>query len=330
MVAPHEAIFRTIVGLNGLLNCSPRNRFNALHLLFSTREVNQMTKLHILADHTGSECHLTPRVTDSWLPLRGSSVRQAGIKNGETAEMVHDFRNILGTIHGLADLAFPEVLENSGTAARMDEIRAACRDGGELCQQLLHPFRDGLVCLDTFELAQVVQRLETQLRVCIREKFVLELDLQPAPLLALSNGRLQRIVLNLVKNAAASLEGRPGIVRVRTGTSTAPIGAAAAANVSLAGNDHPTSFLIVSDSGRGMDQSQRASLLKGSLATRSGGHGLGFASVRRMVKSCGGAIRISSEPGHGTTVLVTFPHSDSPPEDIVVDARLNMRPVHPG
>ena len=85
-----------------------------------------------------------------------------------------------------------------------------------------------------------------------------------------------------------------------------------------------------SDTGRGMDLSRRASLLKGSLATRSTGHGLGFASVRRMVKGCGAALRISSEPGHGTTVLVAFPQSGSTPDDIVVDARLNMRPVHPG
>jgi signal transduction histidine kinase len=243
--------------------------------------------------------------------------------------MVHDFRNLLGTIQGIADLAFLELLENSGATLRMEEIRVACRDGGELCRQMLTPSRNAPVQLDRCDLAQVVQGMETQLRSCISGTFALELDLQPAPLLAACHSELQRIVLNLVKNAAESLGGRPGVVRIRTGVSTAHIGDIASADAPVGGDHPPTPFLIVSDTGRGMDRGRRTSLLKGSpRAARSGSHGLGFASVRRIVKSCGGAIRISSEPGQGTTVLVAFPQRDSPPADIVIDARLNMRPVY--
>lgn len=289
-----------------------------------------MTKLHIFTDQTGSERSLESRAASPRHSPDGPQHPKGGITDPATAEIVHDFRNLLGTIHGLADLAFLELLDNSGATLRMEEIRVACREGGELCQQMLTQSPDALARLDNCDLAQVVQGMEMQLRVCISGEFDLELDLDPAPLLAPAHGRLQRIVLNLVKNAAQSLGGRPGVVRIRTGMSTAHIGDNVFADAPLIGGRPPTPFLIVSDTGRGMDEGRRTSLVNSSArAARSGGHGLGFASVRRMVKSCGGAIRISSEPGQGTTVLVAFPYPNALPEDIVVDARLNMRPVNP-
>ena len=288
-----------------------------------------MTKLHIFAGHADSERILEPRSANPSLLLDGPLVRKKGIADPATAEMVHDFRNILGTIYGLADLAFLELLDNTGATLRIEEIRAACRDGGELCRQLLNQSRNERAHLDRFDLADVVQRMESQLRVCVPEKFALELDLDPAPLLAVSREQLRRIVLNLVKNAAESLAGRPGVVRIRTGTSNALSGDEPGFRVPLVGIHPPTSLLIVTDTGCGMDRVRRAGLLKGSLA-RSGGHGLGFTSVRRMVANCGGSLRVSSEPGHGTTVVLAFPCVDDAPDDIVIDPRLNMRPVRKG
>ena len=52
-----------------------------------------------------------------------------------------------------------------------------------------------------------------------------------------------------------------------------------------------------------MDEATRARLFEPYMTTkgRSGGHGLGLAVVHGIVTGLGGAIRVESAPGRGTT-----------------------------
>ena len=70
--------------------------------------------------------------------------------------------------------------------------------------------------------------------------------------------------------------------------------------------------LQVSDDGAGMDEPTRARLFEPYMTTKgeTGGHGLGLAVVHGIVTGSGGAIRVDSAPGRGTTFDVYLPRID--------------------
>jgi signal transduction histidine kinase len=73
--------------------------------------------------------------------------------------------------------------------------------------------------------------------------------------------------------------------------------------------------LVVTDTGIGIEPTALAKLCQpfvqadASTSRRYGGTGLGLAISNRLVTLHGGALTISSVPGHGTRVRVTFPAS---------------------
>ena len=63
----------------------------------------------------------------------------------------------------------------------------------------------------------------------------------------------------------------------------------------------------VTDSGRGMSRADLERAVAGAFTTKASGSGTGIAVVRRLVEELGGAFRISTEPGRGTTVELALP-----------------------
>ena len=76
-------------------------------------------------------------------------------------------------------------------------------------------------------------------------------------------------------------------------------------------------LLCVSDTGSGIaaehlpnifERFYRADLARARL---TGGTGLGLSNVRRLAADCGANIRVTSQPGHGTTFTLSFPLPDT-------------------
>ena len=99
---------------------------------------------------------------------------------------------------------------------------------------------------------------------------------------------------NLIDNALKYLDpARPGTVEVTAGH--AP------------GN---RIRFAVSDNGRGIppqDHGRIFELFRRSGAQDQPGEGIGLASVKALVRALGGRIEVSSQPGAGTTFIVTLP-----------------------
>jgi GAF domain-containing protein/two-component sensor histidine kinase len=75
----------------------------------------------------------------------------------------------------------------------------------------------------------------------------------------------------------------------------------------------PPADIYIRDNGCGMDPEQQKSLFKRSVTqqnqTDTSHHGMGLASVKRMVQKYGGEIRVESEPETGTMVVIRLPQS---------------------
>jgi signal transduction histidine kinase len=109
---------------------------------------------------------------------------------------------------------------------------------------------------------------------------------------------LRRILENLIGNAVDSVAGRPGAAVT---VSTAPVG----------GGEGPDRVRItVADTGPGMSRSELDRVFDDFYTTKPGGSGLGLSIVRRLILDLNGTLRVETEPGAGTRVMVELP-SDS-------------------
>jgi len=110
--------------------------------------------------------------------------------------------------------------------------------------------------------------------------------------------RLRQIMLNLIGNAIKFTHKGEVVVRV---------------DGERIEGDRVLVNLIVSDTGIGIPKEQHATIFDafvqadGSTTRRFGGTGLGLTISARLAELMGGAIRIESEPGHGTQVYLTLP-----------------------
>jgi signal transduction histidine kinase len=108
---------------------------------------------------------------------------------------------------------------------------------------------------------------------------------------------LRRILENLVGNALDAVGGKAGDVVV----SAAPFGAHGARMVRI----------TVADSGSGMTEEELRRAFDDFYTTRPGGTGLGLSVVRRLVADMSGTLRIETEPGRGTQVIVDLQSVDN-------------------
>jgi signal transduction histidine kinase len=104
---------------------------------------------------------------------------------------------------------------------------------------------------------------------------------------------VRRILENLVTNAIDSLEGRPGRVTIATAQVDAEEGRLLR--------------IAVADTGRGLSPDEAARIFEGFYTTKAHGTGLGLSIVRRLVTDLHGSVRVESEPGVGTRMIVEVP-----------------------
>ena len=106
---------------------------------------------------------------------------------------------------------------------------------------------------------------------------------------------IRRVLENVVGNALDSIAGRTdGQVTVTTERATS---AGSAARVRI----------IVADTGAGMSREELDRAFDDFYTTKPGGTGLGLSIVRRLMLDLNGTLRIETEPGLGTRVVVELP-----------------------
>jgi signal transduction histidine kinase len=105
---------------------------------------------------------------------------------------------------------------------------------------------------------------------------------------------IRRILENLVGNALDSTAGRPNAL-VTVSTQRSSEGGSSSVRI------------IVADTGPGMTETELDRAFDDFYTTKAGGSGLGLSIVRRLILDLNGALRIETEPGAGTRVLIELP-----------------------
>jgi PAS domain S-box-containing protein len=221
--------------------------------------------------------------------------------------IAHDFNNLLTIINGTADLA---LLRLAAAGERDDDWRGV-RDAGEraatLTRQLLAISRKQVLQVEVLDPNEVLGGIEGLLRRLIGEDVLLRVSLAPdAGRIRADAGQIEQIVVNLAVNARDAMP-RGGMLTIETRAAEV-VGTMMAAERSPIGAGRYV-VISITDTGEGMDEATKARAFEPFFTTKGPGKGtgLGLSTVFGIVRQSGGAIRLRSEPGAGTTFEVYLP-----------------------
>ncbi len=218
--------------------------------------------------------------------------------------IAHDFNNLLTGIMGNASLAReifksddPEDLET------LDRVLSASERAAHLTRQMLAYSGKGRFEIQQVDLSGLVQSISALVQSSIPPHVQLRLELHAGiPRIEADPGQIQQIVMNLIINGAEAVPaGAAGLVAVSTHSQT----------LEIEGKTGQYVCLTVQDNGTGMSDATKAKIFDPFFTTKVRGCGLGLSAVMGIVRGHKGELRVSSDPGKGTTFEVLFPASSS-------------------
>jgi signal transduction histidine kinase len=148
--------------------------------------------------------------------------------------------------------------------------------------------------------ADVVAGIETTLNLLaplLKNRIRVEKDFaEPRPRVVCHAGHINQVMMNILTNAAQAIAGA-GVITVKV---AAPAGGAVR--------------ISITDTGRGIPPEIQEKIFDPFFTTKDVGEGtgLGLAISESIVRAHGGSIEVHSEPGKGSTFVVTLPVNPPP------------------
>ena len=224
---------------------------------------------------------------------------EASVRRGErlaalgqlTAGLAHEIRNPLGTMKASAEMLLERLGgENEIALELAGYISTEVDRTNSLITRFLEFARPVQLRLAPTDLNALTDNaIEQLVRQTPAVAPRIHRNYDPGiPLLQADAELLERVIFNLINNALqASPEG--ATVTVKT----------------LAGHD--TVELAVIDRGSGVKPEHREQIFNPFFTTKHSGVGLGLAITAKIVDEHGGRISLKSEPGRGSTFVVSLP-----------------------
>jgi PAS domain S-box-containing protein len=226
--------------------------------------------------------------------------------------VAHDFNNLLGVI--MSYQAFVRewaAAHRDGDDAQdvlsdLDQIDLATSRAAELTRQLLAFGRREKASPLPIRVKTVVEEVRRLLSRSLGERIeLLTLVQDDAATVVVDPGQMEQVFINLAVNARDAMpEG--GTVTIDS-SSLALAEPEATEQWGLPAGDYVR--ISVRDTGEGMTPDVVEHAFEPFFTTKPAGKGtgLGLSSIYGIVVGAGGAIRLASEPGEGTDVIMVFP-----------------------
>jgi PAS domain S-box-containing protein len=226
--------------------------------------------------------------------------------------VAHDFNNMLGVIIGHVELALA-AHDVERARNNLDEIMTAAQRSADLTRQLLAFARKQTISPRVLNLNETIEGLLRMLCRLIGED--IELVWKPAAHLwpvKMDSTQLHQILANLAVNARDAMPGG-GTLSIETENLTCR-DSAHDGHTGVEAGDYVR--IVVRDTGTGMDAEALKHLFEPFYTTKEVGKGtgLGLAMVYGAIRQNQGFIKVSSEPGRGTTFRIYLPRvqTDAP------------------
>ncbi len=219
----------------------------------------------------------------------------------KSAELVHDLRNPLTSIMGYLGLLSEWVKNPAGAPGQNQENPSdyigIIEENAMLCKNLSEMWLNvsrGSLHRTPVKLGSLLQFVMKDGRVVAGEHGVeVSADIgTPEPVIEADQVQLTRALQNLVTNAIHAVYSKKGWVRIACRESGQGV------------------EIVVEDNGHGMTEDQIRKVCEPFYTTKNkhGGTGLGMFIARQVAEAHGGTLRIESQPGQGTRIILALPH----------------------
>lgn len=221
-----------------------------------------------------------------------------------TGGVAHDFNNLLMAVLSNLELLRKHVNGDAKAMRLIDGALQGARRGASLTQRLLAFARRQDLRVDAVDLGRLVDEMSELLRRSVGSGIVIETTLPERidPVLADSN-QVELALLNLVVNARDAMPAG-GTIHIDLGQKTLD-----KAEGDLAPGRY--GVLSVTDGGHGMDDDTLQKAIEPFFSTKElgKGTGLGLSMIHGLALQLGGALKLSSVLGKGTTAELWIPVS---------------------
>lgn len=242
-----------------------------------------------------------------------------------TGGIAHDYNNMLSVILGYTEILSLVVKDQPKIAGYVDEIRHAGERGASLTKKLLTFTRKESSENKVVHLNALLQdsRLMLEKTLTVRIDLIYDLvdDLWP---IYLDESDLEDAILNISINAMHAIQDNG---KLTFETRNEVLSEVDAEQIQVPAGDYV--LLSLTDTGCGMDQETKDKIFDPFFTTKgSNGTGLGLSQVYGLVQRSNGAIKIYSEPKHGTRVTFYLPRYESiekHTEEKAIESEVNVR-----
>ncbi len=210
---------------------------------------------------------------------------------GEMAATVaHEIRNPLGGIRGFAAFLAQDIPADDPKRRLVEKIEEGARNLDKVVNELLEYTRPVELSLQPTLCREVVESALAYFeydggRIALANHADCALRVWG------DAGQLRQVLLNVLLNAAQSIDGK-GEITITTGEEDQQV------------------CLSVADTGCGMNEEQREKVFSPFFTTKEKGTGLGMAVSAKIVEGHGGSIEAESEAGKGTTIRILLPRAE--------------------
>lgn len=241
--------------------------------------------------------------------VRAAATVAMRAKSAFLANMSHELRTPLNTIIGYSELLHEDAQEGElsleRAIIRLQRIREAAGQLLSLINDVLDLARleagEVVVNREHWPLGLLIDEVQTAIAPLANahgNRLSIELAVDPATIIEVDRAKVRQILLHLLQNAVKFTH--QGEIRL-------------AVAIRDDGEGPAVLSLSVSDTGIGMNAAQMSLLFEPftrfdeALTPRYSGAGIGLAIVQRLCMVMGGSIAATSQPGKGSTFLVTIP-----------------------
>jgi signal transduction histidine kinase len=224
-----------------------------------------------------------------------------------TGGVAHDFNNVLMAVLGNLDLIVQNLGEPPTVKRLADGAIQAAERGATLTRRMLAFARRQELRPEAVDVARHINSMVDMLRRSLGPTIEIAVEFEEKlSLIRVDPNQLELAILNLALNARDAMPqgGRLAITAERQAV-------AAGGLAHLEPGDYVR--ITVSDTGSGMDEATLKRAPEPFFTTKGVGKGtgLGLSMVYGLAAQSGGAARLASRVGHGTTIELWFPLAQS-------------------
>ena len=224
--------------------------------------------------------------------------------------IAHDFNNILAGIIGFTEMSLEDIAPDNPVRPYLERVLKGGYRGRDLVRQILTFSRQGEHEKKSISLGSIIEEALQLIRPALPSTIEIEKKLHQVQDTILADPvQLQQVVMNLCTNAAYAMRDSGGALAISLH------------DVSCEeGREYPDLEpgtylrLTVGDTGCGMTREVMGKIFDPFFTTKRPGEGtgMGLSVVHGIVKSHGGHVTVSSEPGKGSTFHVYLPKAELP------------------